>query len=284
MNPAQKQFSLNRVVSIKQFPISISVSMMLGFTSLTMAQAWQSCSNQTKVTYGNYSVYNNMWGASSGTCMWANSINDWGATATYSNGGGNVKAYASAFRGDHYGLLSAPNNGLPIQLSQLTSATAKWNVVTPTTGRYMCLWDIYYRKTGAATGDYDCNLMIFHKMADATYWIGGSSDPNNSANYIGKVTLSGYEWRVAEIRNDSRVNNGPVWIFYPTNPTSSTNNPNGRDNVSINLKEFHDWMIGRGLIKPSYYLSVVEVGWELIEATNSQFLTTAFEILLITKK
>ena len=240
------------------------------------APDWQSCDFAWK-DYGKYTVINNMWASSSGSCMWANSERCWGSSAQYENGDGNVKAYASAYRGDHYGSFGTvnPTNGLPVRIADLSRLSARWNMVTPHDGRYMVLWDIYFREDAATSGDYHANLMLFQYWFDRFGAIGGPDDVEPDPAYVGRFTVGGHEWRVKYTPSDGRVTGGPVIVGY-ADPIV--------EEATFDLKQIIDWAVGQGWLNQDWYLSVVEVGWQLIEAGppygDGQFQTNDFQVSL----
>jgi hypothetical protein len=235
---------------------------------------WQSCDFAWK-DYGKYTVINNMWASSSGSCMWATSERCWGSSAQYENGEGTVKAYASAYRGDHYGSFGTvnPTNGLPAKIADLSQLSARWNMSTPKDGRYMVLWDIYFREDAATSGDYHADLMLFQYWFDRSGAIGTTSDVEGQGDYVGRFTVGGHTWRVRHIASDSRVTGGPVIVGY-VDPIV--------EDATIDLKQIIDWAVGQGWLSQDWFLSVIEVGWQLIETGpphgDGQFQTNDFQV------
>lgn len=240
---------------------------------------WQSCGQGATQAFGNYTVYNNMWASNSGSCMWAQSSSCWGARATYEDLGGYVKTYDSAMRGDHYSQFPISGNGMPVgPLSGISALSARWNMQTPKAGRYMALWDIYFRRTNGVydpnTNPYVANLMLFQYYHDRTGWIGSDSDIGpNTPGWIGQKVFSGITWKCKYGLDSSR--NMRVMTCYATPPT---------ENATLDLKEIIDFAVSKGYFDPSWYLTVVEAGWEIIEAGGSNgtglFQTTDFRVAL----
>jgi hypothetical protein len=60
--------------------------------------AWSACGRWDKWSNNGYTVYNNIWGTSSGwQCIWANSGTNWGINAQLPSGGG-VKSYPNSYK------------------------------------------------------------------------------------------------------------------------------------------------------------------------------------------
>lgn len=236
---------------------------------------WTSCGNYVEKQYGNYKLYNSMWSGVLGSCMWGKSSDCWGSNATYSNGTGNVKAYAFGFRGYHYNLASSTSSGFPLVLSKPLIVT--WNMVTPKAGRYMALWDLYFQKTATVENKQgDANIMLFQYIWDRDKWIGSDADLGSNAP---TVTVGGLSWRYKYVAADPRVSGGPVIALYAMPKGDITH---GVQSAKLDLKAIYDWAVSEKLIAAGMYLKGVEVGWELIESgptlDGGKFQTKSFMV------
>jgi hypothetical protein len=109
------------------------------------------CQAYAAITLGKYWINNNVWGASGATgsqCIWqtcqsGNTIG-WGTSFNWNGSTSQVKSYASAVLGWHWGnKIPAAQTGLPVQLSSGKSVTCGWTYRAPTSGTFDVAYDLF---------------------------------------------------------------------------------------------------------------------------------------------
>jgi hypothetical protein len=237
----------------------------------TSQAVWQSCSNWDSRTYSKYWVRNNIWGQGSpgagSQCMWAASESCWGVTATHSNGNGIPKGYPQAVRGWVQGDgFTVANSGMGIKVTELTKAKVHWTMDTPTSGRYMALWDIYFHsKSNPGGGETPrTSLMINQRIADDGYYAGELANcPQGGA--CPTVTWGGQTFRLWVGKADWATGNTIQLFLTPTSGALF-----GSETMTLDLKAVIDGLRGMKLIPDTDYLTSIQIGWEIIDGGTFQ--------------
>ena len=158
-----------------------------------------------------YVVQNNAWNNGGNQAI---TVSNTGFTITTENGSaptnGAPLGYPSIYDGWHYGTAS-PGTNLPIQLSQIHSATSSISYNYPTSGTYDASYDIWMNPTAITTGVNQQELMIWfnhtgpiqpvgsvvssNTVVDGksfTVWEGGNGQ-NNVVSYVANTPISSWD-------------------------------------------------------------------------------------------
>lgn len=192
----------------------------------------------TPVQGGRYEVQNDAWGASTRQCVTAF---DTGFTVEANhNKSSGPAAYPSIVFGCNYGNCTT-GSPFPRPVSDLGDLRSSWSVAVPMKGDYNAAYDVWFdptpRKTGAPTG---LELMIWLTHTDRVQPIGDKT---------GEVTLAGTTWEVWKGSNGV-----PVVSYVRKQPTLEVTN--------LPLTAFTGDATTRGALKPNWYLTSVQAGFE----------------------
>ena len=188
---------------------------------------------------GRYVVQNNRWGASTTQCI---DVTTSGFTITQANHNnatnGAPAAYPSVYLGCHYTNCSTGSN-LPIQVSQISSATSSINYTFVSGATYNASYDIWLDPQPRTDGQNATEIMIWFNRQ-------GSIQPIGSV--VGTTTIGGRTWEVW------RGNTGWNVISYVApSPITSWN---------FSVLDFINDVRSRGAITNSWYLTSIQAGFE----------------------
>ena len=189
---------------------------------------------------GRYVVQNNRWGTTAQQCI---NVTDNGFAITSQQGSsptnGAPVSYPSIFVGCHYTNCS-PGTNLPIQVSQISSATSSisYNYVSGAT--YNASYDIWLDPTPKRDGVAQMEIMIWFNRQ-------GSIQPIGSA--VGTANVGGRTW---EVWRGSNGANNVISYLAPSAITS----------WSFNVLDFIADTRSRGAITNSWYLTSIQAGFE----------------------
>ncbi|HEY7419854.1 MAG TPA: cellulose binding domain-containing protein [Ktedonobacteraceae bacterium] len=244
-----------------RFPALIRILLACIFTTTFIlllnyqaARAAQVCNNGDSITMGKYWLNNNLWGASTGSgsqCISDTSINGstiaWQTSWNWTGQTNAVKSYDSSVLGWHWGW-KISNTGLPIQLSSNQPVQTSWsyNFNQTTAGGYDVSYDTWLSP--------NANLGNANPSNEVMIWLshGGGVSPVGSKQTT--VTIDGTSWDLWEGSASWQVDS-----FVRTSNTSSQ---------SLNLMDFYNYLISRGLSSSDYLLSV-ESGTEIFTGAGS---------------
>src|SRR5439155_7628015 len=136
------------------------------------------------------------------------------------------------FKGCHWGLCTS-GSGLPIQVSNLGSATSSWSTTQVSSGAYDVAYDIWFNSTPSTSGQPDGTEVMI--------WINSRGGVQPFGSQTGTANVSGLNWNVWTGQQTS-------WkiISYVLNP--------GATSVSyLDLKDLFNDAGARGSVKPSHY-------------------------------
>jgi cellulose 1,4-beta-cellobiosidase len=209
----------------------------------------------TSIDGGQYIIQDNEWNSSAQQCITYTSGTAWSvSTANFTPPpGGAPNTYPSIFAGCHWGNCTS-GSGLPIQVSNLGSASTSWNTSQPGSGAYDVAYDIWFNSTPTTSGQPDgTELMI---------WLNSRGGVSPFGSETGTSTVDGYNWNVWTGQQTS-------WKII-----SYTLNPGGTSFTNLDLKAIIQDAVNRGSINPANYLIDVEAGFEIWQggqglATNS---------------
>jgi hypothetical protein len=192
------------------------------------------------VNNGDLMAQNNIWGATTAQCI---NVNGASFSVTQSNHNistsGSPAAYPSLFKGCHWEDCTT-NSGMPIQVSQVNTATINWSVSLPGSGTYNVTTEAWF-KTNSTPGAPDgAELMI---------WINHAGSVQPGGSQIGTATIGGTTWQVwyASIG----------WNFITYKTTSPTTS------VNLDYKPFIQDAMSRGYIQSGWYMMDIEAGFEI---------------------
>jgi hypothetical protein len=193
----------------------------------------------TSIQSGSYIVQNNVWGADTAQCIDVNQNGGFTITQAEHNKATNgaPAAYPSIYAGCHY--TNCTSGPMPIQLTQVSSASSSIGVTYPGSGTWNAAYDIWLDPTARTNGQNGMELMIWLNRQ-------GSIQPIGSP--IGTVNLAGSSWEVWY------GNTG--WHVVSYLRTSATTS------LSFDARTFIDDVISRGYIDNSWYLTSIQAGFE----------------------
>lgn len=193
----------------------------------------------TPVANGRYEVQNNVWGSELPQCVRAFDTGFVVENARFSNTNGPA-SYPSIFTGCHYGTCTA-GTSLPRQVSALPTVTSSWSFTgTRSDQQWDAAYDIWFdptaRRDGTVTGT---EMMIW---LDAT-------GPKPIGQKTGTVELGGATWDVWR-----GVNGAQVISYVDATPTHQVQD--------LPLSSFFTDAVMRGVVRPDWYLTSVQAGFE----------------------
>ncbi|MEU7588571.1 cellulose binding domain-containing protein [Micromonospora sp. NPDC049230] len=192
------------------------------------------------VIQGRYVVQNNRWGTTAQQCINATSN---GFEITTLNGSsptnGAPTAYPSIFFGCHYTNCS-PGTNLPMQVSQISSATSSISYRYVGGATYNASYDIWLDPSPKRDGVNQMEIMI---------WLNRQGPIQPIGSVVGTTNLAGRTWEVWRGSNGS--NN--VISYVASSAVSSLN---------FSVLDFINDTRNRGAISNSWYLTSIQAGFE----------------------
>ncbi|GLW29270.1 GH12 family glycosyl hydrolase domain-containing protein [Actinoplanes regularis] len=216
-----------------------------GITGLTLAGPAQAdtqiCDQYGSTTIGGrYVVMNNRWGTSAQQCI---NVTSTGFAITSQQGTGNTSgapvSYPAVYYGCHYTNCS-PGTNLPIQVSQISSATSSisYNYVSGAT--YDAAYDIWLDPSPKKDGVNAQEIMIWFNRQ-------GSIQPIGSR--VTTATIGGRTW---DVWTGSNGSNAVVSYVAPSPITS----------WSFSVLDFINDTKTRSSVTNSWYLTSIQAGFE----------------------
>ncbi|WP_431880320.1 GH12 family glycosyl hydrolase domain-containing protein [Micromonospora marina] len=201
----------------------------------------QICEQYGSTTIQNrYVVQNNRWGTTAQQCI---NVTSTGFEITTQQGSsptnGAPVSYPSVFAGCHYTNCS-PGTNLPIQVSQISSATSSINYKYVSGATYNASYDIWLDPTPKRDGVNQMEIMI---------WLNRQGPIQPIGSPVGTATIDGRSWEVW--RGSNGANN--VISYLAPSAISSAN---------LNLLAFINDTRNRGAITNSWYLTSIQAGFE----------------------
>ncbi|MFG1868694.1 GH12 family glycosyl hydrolase domain-containing protein [Micromonospora arborensis] len=192
------------------------------------------------VIQGRYVVQNNRWGTTAQQCI---NVTSNGFEITTLNGSsptnGAPTAYPSVFFGCHYTNCS-PGTNLPIQVSQISSATSSISYRYVSGATYNASYDIWLDPSPRRDGVNQMEIMI---------WLNRQGPIQPIGSVVGTATLAGRTWEVWRGSNGS--NNVISYVA-----------PSAISSLNFSLLDFINDVRNRGAITNSWYLTSVQAGFE----------------------
>jgi hypothetical protein len=202
------------------------------------------CTQYGTTTQGNYVVMNNRWGTSATQCI---NVTSSGFQIIQQDGTGNLSgaptAYPAIYLGCHYSNCS-PNSPLPMQISQISSATSSTSETYPGSGTYDAAYDIWLNDTTNVTGVQKTEIMIWLNHTGSIQPVGSNSGST--------VSIAGHSWNVWTGNNGAN------------NVVSYVGNPAGITSLSFSVMDFIRDTLSRGSQygTTSWYLTSIQDGFE----------------------
>ncbi len=236
---------------------AIAVVLLLSQT----AQAIETCERYGLIDLGGYIIQNNVWGAETAQCVASTGGTGFTVTASEHNQL-NVASYPSIFKGCHWSDCSS-NSGMPIQISNCSSANFSWNVDSARPyGVYNVAAEAWISPNVDSSQGYGGGAEIM--IALDYHWEGYDKFYPSGRN---RGTFGAYDVYYRKIGGPSG------WEFYtyvPTPPPERQGDDNqyvdsGINSVSGDMLDFiYDAMSKSGRIEDSWYLHDLEAGFEIM--------------------
>ncbi|BCL15949.1 GH12 family glycosyl hydrolase domain-containing protein [Micromonospora sagamiensis] len=192
------------------------------------------------VIQNRYVVQNNRWGTSAQQCI---NVTGTGFSITRQDGSnptnGAPTAYPSVFYGCHYTNCS-PGTTLPMQVSQISSATSSIQYTYVSGATYNASYDIWLDPTPKRDGVNQMEIMI---------WLNRQGPIQPIGSRVGTTTLAGRTWEVWQGSNGA--NNVISYVA-----------PSAISSLSFSVLDFIADVRNRGAITNSWYLTSIQAGFE----------------------
>lgn len=223
------------------------------------------CTDGDSIIMGKYWLNSNLWGAHTGSgsqCLWdvatEGSNIAWGTSWDWAGQVDAVKSYNCAVLGWHWDW-KLPHTGLPLQLSTHQSIQTTWsfNLAQTTPGGINVSYDLWL-STNSHLGNANPSEEIM-------IWLYQSGDISPIGSKQTTATIGGTSWDLWE--GSVPACGWPVHSFVRTTNTSSQ---------SLDLTNFFDYLVSRGLSRSNYLISV-EAGPEVFTGTG-RLDTTSYSI------
>jgi hypothetical protein len=196
------------------------------------------------VAGGEYTLQNNVWNSTDEQCVTYDGGTAWTVTKANFNlpTAGPPATYPSLYKGCHWGSCTAGSN-LPIQVSELGSATSSWSTVQPASGAYNAAYDLWFNSTPTTTGQPDgTELMI---------WLDSRGGVQPFGSRTGTFSAGGRTWDVWTGQQSS----WKIISYVLQGGTTSV--------TDLNIKTLIDDAATRGSVNRSHYLIDAEAGFEI---------------------
>ncbi|MFI6255099.1 cellulose binding domain-containing protein [Micromonospora zamorensis] len=192
------------------------------------------------VIQSRYVVQNNRWGTTAQQCI---NVTGSGFEITTLNGSsptnGAPTAYPSVFFGCHYTNCS-PGTNLPIQVSQISSATSSISYRYVSGATYNASYDIWLDPSPKRDGVNQMEIMI---------WLNRQGPIQPIGSVVGTTNLAGRTWEVWRGSNGS--NNVISYVA-----------PSAISSLNFSVLDFINDVRNRGAITNSWYLTSIQAGFE----------------------
>ncbi|HEV7898270.1 MAG TPA: cellulose binding domain-containing protein [Planosporangium sp.] len=204
-----------------------------------------------------YVVMNNLWGADTAQCI---NVTNNGFTITTANHNkptnGAPASYPAIYYGCHYTNCS-PGTNLPIQVSQISSATSGIGFSYPGSGTYDAAYDIWLDPTPKKDGVNQQEIMIWFNRQGPIQPVGsrsgsatvggrtwevwtGNNGSNNVVSYVAPSPITSWNFSVLDFINDTKTRSNVTNSWYLTSIQAG----------------FEPWVGGAGLAITSFSASV----------------------------
>ena len=209
------------------------------------------CKNGAFLVQGKYYLYNNFWGANTGSgsqCLWSSSSDPlhiaWGTSWNWTGQKNTIKSFAAIVWGWHWGWKIA-DTGLPIQLTSLRSLRSAWsfNLTHTILGGTNVTYDIWLSESPHPDEE--------NPTGEVMVWLYNTGDISPIGSKQTQVIIEGVEWSLW--KGPHPVSGWPVYSFIRTNNVRTE---------TLELTNFFQYLTSVGLSYSDYLLSV-EAGAEI---------------------
>jgi hypothetical protein len=203
-----------------------------------------------------YIVMNNRWGADTAQCIDVTN-GGFAVAADHSKPtNGAPASYPAIYTGCHYTNCS-PGTNLPMQVSQISSATSSISYSYPGSGVYDAAYDIWLDPAPKKDGVNQQELMIWFNRQGSIQPVGsrtgsatiggrtwevwsGNNGSNNVVSYVAPSPIESWKFGVLDFINDTKTRTGVTDSWYLTSIQAG----------------FEPWVGGTGLAITSFAASV----------------------------
>jgi len=211
------------------------------------AAAQSTCAQQGTISINSnqYIYQQNEWNSSAPQCATVSGVGFSLTTANFNlPNGGPPANYPSIFMGCHWGnCTNAAQSHMPIQESNIASATTSVNATLTSGGNYDVAYDVWFNQTSTTSGQPN--------GTEVMVWINHNGFPQPFGSQVGTVTINGASWAVWTGRQSS-------W-----NIISYVRNPGVTSISNFNLLPFFSDAVARGSLQSTWWLIDVEMGFEV---------------------
>ena len=204
------------------------------------AQILQSCDQWANTSVNGYNIYNNIWGANSGSqCMTAYAEDDWYVDANHTGGG--IKSYPNS------------EKQLSVNVDNMGQISSSFNVSRPSGGSYSSAYDIWY-------DNYAYEIMLWMNYTGSvgpiSYNYGCNGYPSTACPEATNVNVGGHTWNIY------RGNNGgnEVFSFLRTSNTNSG---------TVDITAISQWLRNNGWFGNAN-LHSIQFGFEITNTSGTQ--------------
>jgi chitodextrinase len=196
------------------------------------------------VENGEYELQANEWNSTAPQCITSNGGTAWSVSSANFNlpTSGAPATYPSLYKGCHWGACTTGSN-LPIQVSNLASATSSWSTEQPDSGAYDVAYDLWINSTPTTSGQPDgTEIMI---------WLNSRGGVQPFGSKTGTSTAAGYNW--------------DVWTGQQTSwkIISYVLQGGGTSFSNLDVAALIRDATARGSVNPQHYLLDAEAGFEI---------------------
>jgi cellulose 1,4-beta-cellobiosidase len=192
---------------------------------------------------GEYTLQSNEWNSSAPQCVTATTGTAWTvSTANFNLSGGAPATYPSIYKGCHWGACTT-GSGLPIQVSNLGSATSSWSTTQPASGAYDVAYDLWTNSAPTTGGQPDDSEIMI--------WLNSRGGVSPFGSKTGTVSVSGLNWDVWTGRQ-------AAW-----NIVSYVLQGGGTSVTNLDIKGLIGDSVQRGVTGANSYLIDAEAGFEI---------------------
>jgi len=236
-------------------PAALWTSVLASPTRTLQERATTMCDSWGSLATGQYTIYQNNWGASAATsgsqCTTFNSISGttvaWSTSWTWEGGAGSVKSYSNV-------ALENVNK----QLSAVSSIPSTWKWSQTGTNLVADVaYDLWLAPTSGGTNAYEIMIWL------AAY--GGAGPISSTGSAIGTVTIGGHSYSVYSGPNGSTT----VYSFVASSTITS---------FSGDMMDFFDYLTTKQGVPSSYYITSLQAGTEPFSGEDAVLTTSAYSI------
>ncbi|MFI2614801.1 endo-1,4-beta-glucanase [Streptomyces sp. NPDC018584] len=236
-----------------------------GSSSAGVGARAKKCGAFEHITMGKYYVNNNLWGQDHGSgtqCVWDTSHSGdtiaWGTDYSWTGTDNDVKSYASSVLGWHWGWKTdQAATELPLRVGDRKAVPTSWDFkVSDRPGTMNVAYDLWlHAKNNADWQDRPTDEVMI--------WLNKQGGAGPLGQKVGTVSLGGAMWEMYEGDIGWKVHS-----FVRVGNTTS---------ADLNLDDFLQALVRRGLLGKDKYLSGVEAGTEVFKG-RGRVDTTAYSV------